>query len=146
MHPRKEGISAEVLARQGSGWLVAPDRRPGPPVADPLHVAPPGAATGVDCAPNLQVESAAARLEEGFRWDDEFGAVPLLRGGSGALHHRGASAKAAYFGRPFRSRAQARRLVGEQLDDGGWNCEMPARCASSFQVHDDLRARGAARI
>jgi hypothetical protein len=38
----------------------------------------------------------------------------------------------AYFGRPTES--LARRLVGEQLDDGGWNCEAPKSPRSSFHT------------
>jgi hypothetical protein len=38
----------------------------------------------------------------------------------------------AYFGRPTES--LARRLVGEQLEDGGWNCEAPKSTRSSFHT------------
>ena len=44
----------------------------------------------------------------------------------------GALALGAYFGRPTES--LARRLVGEQLDDGGWNCEAPKSARSSFHT------------
>jgi hypothetical protein len=37
-----------------------------------------------------------------------------------------------YFGRPTES--LARRLLGEQLDDGGWNCEAPKSVRSSFHT------------
>jgi hypothetical protein len=37
-----------------------------------------------------------------------------------------------YFGRPTES--LARRLVGEQLEDGGWNCEAPKSLRSSFHT------------
>jgi len=36
------------------------------------------------------------------------------------------------FGRPTES--LARRLIGEQLDDGGWNCEAPKSTRSSFHT------------
>jgi hypothetical protein len=38
----------------------------------------------------------------------------------------------AYFGRPTES--LARRLIGEQLEDGGWNCEAPKSVRSSFHT------------
>ena len=37
-----------------------------------------------------------------------------------------------YFGRPTES--LARRLLGEQLEDGGWNCEAPKSKRSSFHT------------
>jgi hypothetical protein len=48
------------------------------------------------------------------------------------MHQRGTLALGAYFGRPTES--LARRLVGEQLDDGGWNCEAPKSARSSFHT------------
>jgi hypothetical protein len=44
----------------------------------------------------------------------------------------GTLALGAYFGRPTES--LARRLVGEQLEDGGWNCEAPMSTRSSFHT------------
>jgi hypothetical protein len=44
----------------------------------------------------------------------------------------GALALGAYFGHPTES--LARRLVGEQLDDGGWNCDAPKSTRSSFHT------------
>jgi hypothetical protein len=38
----------------------------------------------------------------------------------------------AYFGRPAESLLS--RLLGEQLDDGGWNCEAPTSSRSSFHT------------
>jgi len=49
---------------------------------------------------------------------------PCINGGTLAL--------GAYFGHPTES--LARRLVGEQLDDGGWNCEAPKSVRSSFHT------------
>ena len=48
------------------------------------------------------------------------------------MHQRRHSCAARYFGRPTHS--LARRLVGEQLDDGGWNCEAPKSSRSSFHT------------
>jgi hypothetical protein len=44
----------------------------------------------------------------------------------------GTLALGGYFGRPTES--LARRLVAEQLDDGGWNCEAPKSVRSSFHT------------
>ena len=49
---------------------------------------------------------------------------PCINGGVLAL--------GAYFGRPTES--LARRLLGEQLEDGGWNCEAPTSTRSSFHT------------
>ena len=49
---------------------------------------------------------------------------PCINGGVLAL--------GAYFGRP--TQTLARRLVSEQLDDGGWNCEAPKSSRSSFHT------------
>jgi hypothetical protein len=88
-------------------------------------------ATGIDSA-EPGVESAVARLEAGFRWDKEFGEKPFFEGEVEPCINGGTLALGAYFGRPTES--LARRLVGEQLDDGGWNCEAPKSARSSFHT------------
>jgi hypothetical protein len=88
-------------------------------------------ATGVDRA-EPAVDSAVARLEAGFRWDEEFGEKPFFEGEAEPCINGGTLALGAYFGRPTES--LARRLVGEQLDDGGWNCEAPKSPRSSFHT------------
>jgi hypothetical protein len=77
-----------------------------------------------------------------LRWDDqsgcwelrwvEFGAKPFFEGEVEPCINGGTLALGAYFGRPTAS--LARRLVGEQLDDGGWNCEAPKSARSSFHT------------
>jgi hypothetical protein len=98
-------------------------------------------ATGVDCA-DPAVESAVARLEAGLRWNDKDGCWelrPRETGGNTFFEgevepciNGGALAVGAYFGRP--TEILARRLVSEQLDDGGWNCEAPKSMRSSFHT------------
>jgi hypothetical protein len=44
----------------------------------------------------------------------------------------GVLAMGAYFGRP--TEGLALRLLSEQLDDGGWNCEAPRSTRSSFHT------------
>lgn len=72
------------------------------------------------------------RLEAGFRWAEEFGAKPFFEGEVEPCINGGTLALGAYFGRPTESLAL--RLVGEQLDDGGWNCEAPKSARSSFHT------------
>jgi hypothetical protein len=135
----REGIGAEVLASQGpdGSW-----RRTDAPVWLPtLFTLLLLRATGVD-RDEPAVESAMARLETGLRWNDQDGCWELLRAELGGNRffegevepciNGGVLALGAYFGRPTES--LARCLIGEQLDDGGWNCEAPKSARSSFHT------------
>jgi hypothetical protein len=135
----REGLAAEILALQKSdgSW-----RRANAPVwLSTLFTFLLLRATGVDRA-EPSVESAVVRVEAGLRWDDkdgfwelrpaEFGAKPFFEGEVEPCINGGTLALAAYFGRPTES--LARRLLGEQLDDGGWNCEAPKSARSSFHT------------
>jgi hypothetical protein len=128
----REGIGAEVLACQGTDgpWhrADAPDWLP------TLFTFLLLRATGVDRTDPI-VESAVARLEAGYQWDEEFRDKPFKTFFEGEVEpciNGGVLALGAYFGRPTES--LARRLVGEQLDDGGWNCEAPKSTRSSFHT------------
>jgi hypothetical protein len=124
-----EGIGAEILARQGpdGSW----HRDDAPAWLPTLYTLILLRSTGVDPA-ETAVESAVARLEAGFRWHEEFGAKPFFEGEVEPCINGGTLALGAYFGRP--TEGLARRLVGEQLDDGGWNCEAPKSARSSFHT------------
>jgi hypothetical protein len=127
-----EGIGARVLGSQGSdgAWHRADD-----PVWLPtLYTFLLLRATGVDPADSA-VESTVARLEAGFEWDEEFRDKPYKTFFEGEVEpciNGGVLALGAYFGRPTESLAH--RLLGEQLDDGGWNCEAPKSTRSSFHT------------
>jgi hypothetical protein len=135
----REGLGAEILARQESdgSWRLADEPVWLPTLFTFLLLR----ATGVDRA-EPAVESAVARLEACLRWNNqdgcwelrrvEFGAKPFFEGEVEPCINGGALALGAYFGRP--SAHLARRLVGEQLDDGGWNCEAPESVRSSFHT------------
>ena len=125
----REGIGVEILTRQGSdgSW----HRADAPAWLPTLYTLLLLRATGVDCA-EPAVESVVARLEKGFRWDEEFGEKPFFEGEVEPCINGGTLALGAYFGRPTESLAL--RLVGEQLDDGGWNCEAPKSARSSFHT------------
>jgi hypothetical protein len=134
----REGLGAEILACQGldGSW-----RRADAPVWLPtLFTLLLLRATGVDPAESA-VESAGARLEASLRWSNqpnwnlrpaELGGNPFFEGEVEPCINGGVLALGAYFGRP--SEALARRLLGEQLDDGGWNCEAPKSTCSSFHT------------
>lgn len=125
----REGLGAEILACQGSdgSWHRA-DARAWLPTLFTLQLL---RATGVD-RNEPAIESAVVRLEAGFRWDKALGAKPFFEGEVEPCINGGALALGAYFGRPTES--LARRLLDEQLDDGGWNCEAPKSLRASFHT------------
>jgi hypothetical protein len=124
-----EGIGAQILTTQGTdgSWHSAetPDWLPTLFTMQMLR------ATGVDRT-DPAVQRAMTRLEAAYRWDKEFGAKPFFEGEVEPCINGGVLALGGYFGRPTES--LARRLVGEQLPDGGWNCEAPKSTRSSFHT------------
>jgi hypothetical protein len=127
-----EGLGAEILAHQGSDgpWHRADEPDWLPTLFTMLLLR----ATGADPAQSA-VESAVARLEAGFQWDEEFRDKPFKSFFEGEVEpciNGGTLALGAYFGRPNES--LLRRLVSEQLEDGGWNCEAPKSARSSFHT------------
>jgi hypothetical protein len=133
----REGIGAQILASQqpDGSW-----RLPDTPVWVPtLFTLLFLRATGVDRA-DPAVQAAVARLETGLAYENRDGCWELRPVESGARTffdgevepciNGGTLALGGYFGRP--TEALARRLVGEQLDDGGWNCEAPPSTRASF--------------
>ena len=125
----REGIAASILACQGSD---GPWHRDGAPDWLPtLYTFLLLRSTDVDPA-DPTVVSAANRVNAGFRWHEAFGAKPFFEGEVEPCINGGTLALGAYFGHPNES--LARRLVGEQLDDGGWNCEAPKSTRASFHT------------
>lgn len=125
----REGLCAKILACQGSdgAWHRA-GARDWLPTLFTMQLL---RATGADPA-DPAIASAVSRLDTGFRWHQEFGAKPFFEGEVEPCINGGALALGAYFGRP--SESLARRLAGEQLDDGGWNCQAPKSTRSSFHT------------
>ena len=134
-----EGIGARILELQQAdgAW-----RREGAPAwRTTLFTMQLLRATGIDPAA-AAAETAAARLERGLRWNDlggqwelrapETGGNTFFEGEVEPCINGGALAAGAYFGRPNES--LMRRLVDEQLEDGGWNCEAPNSKRSSFHT------------
>jgi hypothetical protein len=124
-----EGVGAEILARQGSdGAWHRPDAPDWLPTLFTMIFL---RATGADRA-DPAVDSAVTRLEAGFRWDEAFGRKPFFEGEVEPCINGGTLALGAYFGRP--AEKLANRLNGEQLSDGGWNCEAPNSTRASFHT------------
>jgi hypothetical protein len=97
-------------------------------------------ATGADPADEA-VKQAMARAETKLRWNDngcwdlraaELGGNPFFEGEEEPCINGGVLAFGSYFGHP--AERLARRLVSEQLEDGGWNCEAPGSKRSSFHT------------
>jgi hypothetical protein len=127
-----EGVGAEILAYQGADgpWHLTGEPDWLPTLFTFLLLR----ATGVDPA-DPAVESAVSRLEAGYQWDEEFRDKPYKTFFEGEVEpciNGGVLALGAYFGRPTES--LLRRLLGEQLNDGGWNCEAPKSSCSSFHT------------
>jgi hypothetical protein len=125
----REGVGAQILERQGSdgAWHRddEPDWLPTLFTMQLLRV------TGVDPA-DSGVAAAVERVQSGFRWHESFGAKPFFDGEVEPCINGGALALGAYFGRV--SEDLMRRLVGEQLEDGGWNCDAPKSVRSSYHT------------
>jgi len=134
----REGLGGAILAHQASdgSW-----RRNDAPVWLPtLFTFLLLRSTGIDPA-DPAVESAIARLETGLRWSNhgcwelrsaELGGNSFFLGEVEPCINGGVLALGAYFGRP--NETLARRLLSEQLQDGGWNCEAPKSIRSSFHT------------
>jgi hypothetical protein len=134
----REGLGAEILARQQSDGSWRRTNRSA--WLSTLFTLLLLRATGVDRS-EPAVESAVARLETCLRWNQtgcwdlrsaELGGNPFFEGEVEPCINGGTLALGAYFGRPTES--LARRLVSEQLDDGGWNCEAPKSARASFHT------------
>ncbi len=135
----QQGICAGILNLQQTdgSW-----RRDGAPVwLTTLFTMQLLRASGIDSA-DPAVVAATARIETGLRWNNqggrwdlravETGGNTLFQGEVEPCINGGALAVGAYFGRPNES--LMRRLLSEQLEDGGWNCEAPKSTRSSFHT------------
>jgi hypothetical protein len=125
----REGIGAKILSCQGSdgAW----HRNGAPDWLPTLFTMIFLRATGVDRS-DPAVVAAISRLSAGFHWDEAFGKKAFFGGEVEPCINGGTLALGAYFGQP--SEDLARRLVREQLTDGGWNCEAPKSVRSSFHT------------
>lgn len=148
----REGIGAEIVGAQepDGAW-----RRPDAPTwLTTLFTLQLLRATGVDPADPV-VTSALARAEANLRWNDypgcwdlrapdfgpapangrhgcEVGGNPFFQGEEEPCINGGVLAFGSYFGQP--NDTLARRLLTEQLPDGGWNCDAPNSKVSSYNT------------
>jgi len=135
----REGLGAELLARQQSdgSW----HRSGAPAWATTLFTMLLLRASGIDPTDSA-VQSAVERSETNLRWNNngggwnlrppETGGNQFFEGEVEPCINGGVLAIGAYFGHP--NDPLARRLLGEQLEDGGWNCEAPKSARSSFHT------------
>lgn len=134
-----KGIGAEILnlQRPDGAWHHDDD----PAWLTTLFTMQLLRATGIDPAAPAVI-AAMKRLVVGLRWNDQGGCWNLRAPETGGnaffggevepCINGGVLALGAYFGHPTES--LARRLVDEQLEDGGWNCEAPRSRRSSFHT------------
>jgi hypothetical protein len=134
----REGLVATILQRQQAdgSWRVDGEPLWLPTLFTLLFLR----ATGADRR-QPAVESALSRLERGLAFSDKDGCWELRPAEPGRTFfdgevepciNGGVLGIGAYFGRP--TEGLARRLVGEQLEDGGWNCDAPKSVRSSFHT------------
>ena len=123
----REGVGATILACQGTdGAWHRQDEADWLPTLVSMQLL---RGTGADPADPL-VKSSIERLQSGFRWAEDLGGRPFSDGETEPCINGNALAAGSYFGYPSESLAQ--RLLQEQLEDGGWNCEAPKSSRSSF--------------
>ena len=147
-----ESLGAQILASQqpDGSW-----RRPDAPTwLTTLFTLQLLRATGIDPA-DRDAKSALTRAETNLRWNDypgcwdlrppdfgpatadgkhgcKVGGNPFFEGEEEPCINGGVLAIGAYFGHP--NEPLARRLLTEQLPDGGWNCEAPKSKRSSYHT------------
>lgn len=121
-----EGLGAEILGRQDPDgvWRLTGEPEWVPTLCNAVLLR----RTEIDPS-GPRASGAMDRLAAGFRWSDEFGALPFFDGEVEPCINGHALTVGSYFGRP--SRRLVERLLADQLGDGGWNCDAPkSRCAS----------------
>jgi hypothetical protein len=79
-----------------------------------------------------QARRAIGRVRDNGTWGPEFGDAPFFEGEIEPCINGRVLASGAYFGEA--SDRLVDRLLHEQLEDGGWNCEAPPSNRSSFHT------------
>jgi hypothetical protein len=75
---------------------------------------------------------AVGLVRDKVKWGSEFGDASFFDGETEPCINGGVLALSGYFGKS--SDRLADRLLGEQLEDGGWNCDSPKSRRSSFHT------------
>jgi hypothetical protein len=125
-----EGWGAQLLARQtgdGKWGEVGYTRYIGSPDGQTTHALILLRDMGLDPA-SPQARQAIARVRDHIRHYE--GNQPFFEGETEACINGRVLTAGAYFGEP--KEAMLARLLAEQLEDGGWNCEAPPSVRSSF--------------
>ncbi len=125
-----EGWGARLLARQtpdGRWGEVGTTRYVDSPDGQSLHALILLRDMGLDPA-SPQARKAVARVRDHITHYE--GGQPFFDGETEACINGRVLTLGAYFGAP--NEALLARLLAEQLDDGGWNCEAPPSVRSSF--------------
>ena len=84
---------------------------------------------GVDPA-DPRVRTVVERLRDGFDWGEEFGNNPFFAGETEECTNGLVLKAGGYFGEVVPPVID--RLLGDQLEDGGWNCDAPESKRASF--------------
>lgn len=134
-----EGLGARILSNQqaNGSWLRTDEPRWASTLVTMLLLR----SMAIDPA-DPAVDAAVVRLETSLCWDDHPGfwdlrpptpgGNPFFEGEEEPCINGGVLALGGYFGRPSLSLAQ--RLISQQLEDGGWNCDAPTSSRSSFHT------------
>ncbi len=125
-----EGWGAQLLARQNPAGDWGDDV---PPAnwASTLYTLLLLRSMGLDPA-SEPARRAVGLVRDRVTWGPEFGDAPFFEGEVEPCINGGTLALGAYFGEA--SDRLVDRLVGEQLADGGWNCDAPPSRRSSFHT------------
>lgn len=79
-----------------------------------------------------RVRRAITLVRDNVTWGEEFSDAPFFEGEVEPCINGRTLAVGAYFGEA--SERLVERLLGEQLQDGGWNCDAPPSTKSSFHT------------
>ncbi len=125
-----QGWGAALLSLQGSdgAWSDALDH---PPWHSTLYTLLLLSHFGLDPV-SEPARRAVELLCEKFTWGMEFDNASFFDGETEPCINGGVLALGGYFGKP--SDRLVDRLLGEQLADGGWNCDAPKSRRSSFHT------------
>ncbi len=144
-----EGWGARLLALQGAdgSWAGAAWNRGWDST---MHVLMLLRDLGLDPA-SAEARRAVGLVRERVTWQGwwEYDGNPFFAGEVEPCINGQVGAVGAYFGQDGvvgeATQGIIDRLLGEQLPDGGWNCEAANGSTAVVVQHDDLRAGGSAR-
>jgi hypothetical protein len=125
-----EGWGAELLSIQGSDGIWSGSIFPAK-WASTFYALLLLKDMGLDPA-SEQAQRAIRLVHDKVKWAAEFGSPPFFEGEVEPCINGRVLALGAYFGEV--SDKLVDRLLSEQLEDGGWNCEAPPSHRSSFNT------------